>query len=194
MHSYVKDAYKAQRKRILNYVSDMKRRGYDTSEVSIPKIPKRITEASVRRLQSITPQKLRQQMYYISDTGEYARASNRVAVKRLRKEELSDLVSQTTIDNFLTEVKYMDSGRAYDIVSEWLGKWVATEGEEFVAESLEGMAREGRKFTITEYDSWRRIQEKTIMYLKQTMQLSGEYSMEHIEEIETLVMGEIGGY
>lgn len=194
MDSYVVDAYKRQRKRILNYVNDMKHRGYDTRDVSIPKIPKIITEASVRNLQRITPKKLRQQMYYISNTGEYARATNRVAVARLRKEELSDLVSRTTIDNFLTEVKYMDSDRAYDIVSEWLAKWVATEGEEFVAESLEAMARKGEKFKITEYDSWRRMQDKTIRYLKQTMQLSGEYSMEHIEEIETLVMGEIGGY
>lgn len=50
----IKQQYKKERKRILNYISKARKEGYDVSKVSVPSIPKKITRASVRRLEKIT--------------------------------------------------------------------------------------------------------------------------------------------
>lgn len=51
----LKRAYTKERRRINNYISRKKREGYNIEYV-IPKIPKKITVASVNRLKKITPQ------------------------------------------------------------------------------------------------------------------------------------------
>lgn len=64
-------AYNRERRRIQRQITRMSQRGYDVPENILPPRPKRITEASVRRLQKITTPKLYERSRYIDlETGE----------------------------------------------------------------------------------------------------------------------------
>lgn len=57
-------AYSAQVKRIKNFIRRAEKRGYIFNENTLPTKPKRITQASVRRLQKLTPQQLYKKAQY----------------------------------------------------------------------------------------------------------------------------------
>lgn len=59
--------YRKQRRRIQSFVRKAEKRGYIFSENIIPAIPKKITAASVRRLENITPEKLYKKAAYVSE-------------------------------------------------------------------------------------------------------------------------------
>lgn len=62
--------YRRERKRIQQQINRMSKRGYDVPEL-LPKIPKKITEASVRRLKNLTTEKLYKESRFIDiETGE----------------------------------------------------------------------------------------------------------------------------
>lgn len=65
--SPTKQAYSKQLKRIKQFIRRAEKRGYIFSENVIPPVPKRITPASVRRLQRITPEKLYKNAAYVSE-------------------------------------------------------------------------------------------------------------------------------
>lgn len=66
----VKQAYRRERQRIQQQINRMTKRGYDVPEL-LPKIPKKITEASVRRLKKLTTEKLYKESKFIDiETGE----------------------------------------------------------------------------------------------------------------------------
>ena len=68
----VKALYRKVRRKIQNQLSKMKKRGFDTSEIKLPSIPKKITEGSIRRLekQFSTPKLYEKATYTIPETGE----------------------------------------------------------------------------------------------------------------------------
>ena len=71
IQSDAEKAYNKQIKRIRQFVRRAERRGYVFSETIIPQKPKKITQASVRRLQSITPARMYKKAEYIDySTGE----------------------------------------------------------------------------------------------------------------------------
>lgn len=53
----LQEQYRRERKRVRDYISRLKRQGYIV-ETELPKIPKRITAGSIRRLQKLTPEKI----------------------------------------------------------------------------------------------------------------------------------------
>ena len=64
-------AYNRERRRIQRQITRMSQRGYDVPENILPPRPKRITEASVRRLQKITTPRIYERSRYIDvETGE----------------------------------------------------------------------------------------------------------------------------
>lgn len=64
-------AYNRERRRIERQITRMTQRGYDVPENILPLRPKRVTTASVRRLQKITTPKLYERSRYIDvETGE----------------------------------------------------------------------------------------------------------------------------
>ena len=66
----IKSEYYKNRRRIQNYVRSLKKRGIET-EYKIPSIPKKITEASVRRLEKHTPSYILSKSYATeAETGE----------------------------------------------------------------------------------------------------------------------------
>lgn len=62
--------YRRERQRIQQQINRMTKRGYDVPEL-LPKTPKKITEASVRRLKKLTTEKLYKESRFIDiETGE----------------------------------------------------------------------------------------------------------------------------
>lgn len=71
IQSDAEKAYNKQIKRIRQFVRRAERRGYVFPETIIPQKPKKITQASVRRLQSITPARMYKKAEYMNySTGE----------------------------------------------------------------------------------------------------------------------------
>lgn len=71
IQSDAEKAYNKQIKRIRQFVRRAERRGYIFPETLIPQKPKKITQASVRRLQSITPARMYKKAKYMDySTGE----------------------------------------------------------------------------------------------------------------------------
>lgn len=97
----IEKEYRKQRKRIQNYVSKRKKKGF-FSDFQLPKIPKKITEASVRRLEKITPKKLKKKETIVVNTltGEVFE-NNKNNVKKIKKENdsIPDFYDVAT-DNF----------------------------------------------------------------------------------------------
>lgn len=198
----LKNEYRKQRKRILGYLSDMRRRGYDTSGVSVPAIPKRITEGSIRRLDKLRPNVLRKDIVYVSLlSGELIPAANRREVHNARvednaifdgivttgpyysdskdnqfsNEEIRDIV---IIQNFIDELKNINNETAYIYIYAWLRSWIGSMGSEFVAHALEDAANSGIRVTVTEGDSYNTAKQKSMNFIEKIMVSSGEYTRE----------------
>lgn len=70
MSEELKDQYEKQLRRIKRFVRQATKRGYDFPDTAIPKRPKTITEASVRKAASLTPDVLYKRATYTKNTGE----------------------------------------------------------------------------------------------------------------------------
>lgn len=159
--SAVQRAYTAQRRRIQNLMSSYRRKGYDV-QFQLPSIPKRITPASVRRLQRITPEVVRRQTFGVDyETGEqitYEKAQKQYAAERrayreqiaqeaLRQKDISvqvelerrattPVASTVIISNFRYHISFYPE-KARDIVSRWLSEQISEYGEAAVAKMLQ---------------------------------------------------------
>lgn len=102
--SPTKQAYSKQLKRIKQFIRRAEKRGYIFSENVIPPKPKRITPASVRRLQRITPEKLYKNAAYVSELtlGEIVPAN--VGLK-LEKQKAQEKRKQTLLKKKLKKKK-----------------------------------------------------------------------------------------
>lgn len=70
----IKQQYYQQRKRIERYYRKYEKEGYERTDKALPSIPKKITEASVRRLQGFTPEKMQKNLispFYYSELSAY---------------------------------------------------------------------------------------------------------------------------
>lgn len=81
--------YRKQRRRIQSFVRKAEKRGYIFSENIIPAIPKRITAASIHRLENITPEKLYKKAAYVSELtyGEIVKAKTGRALEKKKSQE-----------------------------------------------------------------------------------------------------------
>lgn len=69
--SDIEKEYYKNRRRIQGFIRSAQKRGYVFAESALPKIPKTITQASVRNLQRLTPNKLYgKAMYVMKETGQ----------------------------------------------------------------------------------------------------------------------------
>ena len=77
-------AYSKQVKRIKQFIRRAEKRGYQFSEDVLPLRPKRITQASVRKLAKLTPEKLYQKAVYggLASAGEIVPATVGVKLER----------------------------------------------------------------------------------------------------------------
>ena len=64
----VKSEYRKARRRVQSRIYRLRKKGYDTSRIKLPSIPKRVTEGSIRRLEkSFTPKKLKEKAIKLPD-------------------------------------------------------------------------------------------------------------------------------
>ena len=181
--SAVKRAYTAQRKRIQNLMSSYRRKGYDV-QYQLPSIPKRITPASVRRLERITPEVVRKQTFGVDyETGEqisYEKAQKQyVAERRAYREQIAQAAqrqrdvsiqvelerrattptaSTVIISNFRYHISFYPE-IARDIVSRWLSEQILEYGEAAVAKMLQECYDAGMWLTPKEVYSSDLLQE-----------------------------------
>lgn len=159
--SAVQRAYTAQRRRIQNLMSRYRRKGYDV-QFQLPSIPKRITPASVRRLQRITPEVVRKQSFGVDyESGEqitYEKAQKQYVAERrayreqiaqetqrqkdistqieLERRAITPSISTVIISNFRYHISFYPE-KARDIISKWLSEQILAYGETTVAKMLQ---------------------------------------------------------
>lgn len=102
--SPTKQAYSKELKRIKQFIRRAEKRGYIFSENVIPPKPKRITSASVRRLQRITPEILYKNAAYVSELslGEIVPAH---VGRKLEKQKAQEKRKETQLENKLKKKK-----------------------------------------------------------------------------------------
>lgn len=122
--------YKKQRDRVKRLARNAKKQGYIFADELVPKIPKKKTEASVRKLERITAEKfkvkLKLELKVDIETGEILKTDRRR--RRTKKEKTADSISLDisipTYDTFyairdkikaLPEGKYIGYGRYMDL-------------------------------------------------------------------------------
>lgn len=205
-----REIYRKERKRVLNYISSMKRKGYDVSPVKVPELSSHYTQREISKLVKLTPQKLKEQMIYVNPfTGEFSKVNNEVKTKRLRKEfeemsratgmydvfdpgtdwdEWDDpqvIKEKVIIENFLATVDLFDLPQTQERVRRWLSEFIEKKGIEDVTTALERAAQAGYRLEVNDNypDNWNRSKE--IKYFKKTMELSeGIFDDSEIYEFE----------
>lgn len=104
--------YRKQRRRVQQAVKRLEKIGYIFDEDVVPKIPKKITKASVQRLAKITPEKLREKSEYIigEEVVKYKthKKEIRQEIKRIRqnlKQEQESIPKISYIEKFKEKIE-----------------------------------------------------------------------------------------
>ena len=152
--SETRKEYNRQRKRIQNFISRNKKRGFLFDENILPKMPKRVTKASVNRLKKLTPEKLYSKALHLdTETGEITkglqaskelRRKAREETKR-RKQQRDDTIAfeDIVISNFLARIAQFRSPLV-PIFEKWLDTLEQDNGRLAVAKMLQDGASAGK--------------------------------------------------
>ena len=141
--------YRKQRRRLQSTVNRYIRQGLDV-QFELPKIPKTITEASVRRLARITPKQIQEQTFGVNyETGEQIAYQNALrqrraihrAEKARRQAEAKQAAqeweySHAVIQGFIEHVSDYPR-KAAEVCIGWLNKQLAEHGRMQVAKMLQ---------------------------------------------------------
>lgn len=121
-------AYNKQVNRIKQFIRRTEKRGYQFSKDVLPQQPKRVTQASVRKLAKLTPDKLYQKAVYggLASAGEIVTATEGVKLERslrankaaeTRKYRLSEPVQEpTNTPGFVPPENISEDGTFFDAV------------------------------------------------------------------------------
>lgn len=152
--SATRKEYNRQRKRIQNFISRNKKRGFLFDENILPKIPKRVTKASVNRLKKLTPEKLYSKAKHLdTETGEITKglqASKELRrkareEKKRRKKQKDDTITfeDIVISNTLARVSQFRS-ELVPVFENWMDRLIQDNGRLEVAKMLQKGASEGK--------------------------------------------------
>ena len=209
-------AYNRERRRIQRQISRMSQRGYDVPENILPPRPKRITAASVRRLQKITTPRLYERSHFIVvETGEIitgaegrrlerqksarrAAETRRVAreVKREYREPEPPSVYEVEYVQFDEQILtvfqmemteiYGRNEKLFNYISRWFQMARQRYGDEDFADALERAKANG------EWPSWEGVSDSEILVGKLTgiLEMIGGTSGGRQEILEALEEGE----
>ena len=152
--SETRKEYNRQRKRIQNFISRNKKRGFLFDENILPKIPKRVTKASVNRLKKLTPEKLYSKAKHLdTETGEITKGLQ--ASKELRrkarketkrsKQQRDDTIAfeDIVISNMLARVSQFRSSLV-PVFENWVDRLIQDNGRLAIAKMLQKGASEGK--------------------------------------------------
>nr|DAM19883.1 MAG TPA: hypothetical protein [Caudoviricetes sp.] len=111
--SQTQKEYRKQRRRVQQAVRRLEKIGYIFDENVVPKIPKKVTKASVQRLAKITPEKLREKSEYIIGEEVVKYKTHKKEIKqeiKIIRESLKQEQKKTVID-YIPTVSYIDNFR-----------------------------------------------------------------------------------
>lgn len=128
-------AYSKQVKRIKQFISRAEKRGYQFSEDAIPQRPKHVTQASVRKLAKLTPEKLYKKAIYggLATEGEIVPATEGLKLERslrakkaaqTRKYKLAEPTQEpTNTPSFIPPENISKDESFFDnvVISQWYG-------------------------------------------------------------------------
>lgn len=210
--SDVKQAYRKERQRIQRQINRMTKRGYDVPEL-LPKIPKKITEASVRRLKKLTTEKLYKESRFIdTETGEILTSEEGQKLEKVRRRRPKPKVkapSPTAIapsptpvapsepdyvsfDKQILTVFTMEmteifgrNEKLFNYITRWYNRALEKYGAEEMAEALEQAKAEGM------FPGWEAVSDSEILVGKleaitNLMAINSESREEFFEELEQL--------
>lgn len=209
--SDVKQAYRRERQRIQRQINRMTKRGYDVPEL-LPKIPKKITEASVRRLKKITTEKLYKESRFIDfETGEILTSEEGQKLEKARrrrpkpKEQPSIPTASTPLpgpisagdeyvifDRQILTVFTMEmteifgrNEKLFNYITRWYNRALEKYGAEEMAEVLEQAKAQGM------FPGWEAVSDSEILVGKleaitNLMAINAESREELFEELEQL--------
>nr|DAG58208.1 MAG TPA: hypothetical protein [Caudoviricetes sp.] len=153
--------YNKQIRRIERRKKELEQLGYVVSDVEQYKRPKRITEASIRKLKKVTPKFIKEHSRIVSfETGEFANAKTKSA-KRIANEnaviasenvmtttkrihtpkphkEPTPNMDETIINNFLALMSELPEP-IYHIIRVAVARQISNKGKGFVAQALHDM-------------------------------------------------------
>lgn len=139
--SPVQKAYNQQRRRLQRLINSYEKKGIYV-DFELPNIPKRVTQASIRRLQNITYKEIRKKSYGIDiSTGE--KLSFNRAIK-MRKDLFTDLPLEDdiVISNFRSNITVWNE-YAQEIIISWLDRIIDMHGKKKVADMLKKAEAQG---------------------------------------------------
>lgn len=198
-------AYRRERQRIQRQINRMAKRGYDVPQL-LPKIPKLITQASVRRLKRITTEKLYKESRFIDfETGEILTSKEGQALERSRRKKPKQKVQAppptpvaptepdyVMFDKQILTVFTMDmteifgrNERLFNYITRWYNMSLEKYGAEEMAEALEKAKSEGL------FPGWEAVSDSEILVGKleaitNLMAINSESREELFEELEQL--------
>ena len=166
-------AYSAQVKRIKNFIRRAGKRGYIFNENTLPTKPKRITQASVRRLQRLTPQQLYKKAQYSGQLSEGKTVSAQTGLQ-LEKHARIAKAKETRYKHLLE--KHLENQRAIREINQSI-KDSEKHRQEF--ELRRAKRRQLREQNPEEYKQY-----KTEFYYDETELSFEEWLEQHKHEIE----------
>ena len=198
-------AYRRERQRIQRQINRMTNRGYDVPQL-LPKIPKLITQASVRRLKKITTEKLYKESRFIDiETGEILTSKEGQSLERSRRKKPKQKVQTppptpiappepdyvmfdkqilTVFTMEMTEI-FGRNERLFNYITRWYNMSLEKYGAEEMAEALEKAKSEGL------FPGWEAVSDSEILVGKleaitNLMAINSESREELFEELEQL--------
>lgn len=197
--SDVKQAYRRERQRIQRQINRMTKRGYDVPDL-LPKIPKNITQASVRRLKKITTEKLYKESRFIDfETGEILTSKEGQTLERSRRKKPKHKVQApppepdyVMFDNQILTVFTMEmteifgrNEKLFNYITRWYNRALEKYGAEEMAEALEQAKAQGM------FPGWEAVSDSEILVGKleeitNLMAINTESREELFEELEQL--------
>jgi hypothetical protein len=196
--------YRRERQRIQRQINRMTNRGYDVPEL-LPKIPKKITEASVRRLKKITTEKLYKESRFIDiETGEILTSKEGQSLERSRRKKPKQKVQAppptpvapepdyVMFDNQILTVFTMEmteifgrNEKLFNYITRWYNRALEKYGAEEMAEALEQAKDQGM------FPGWEAVSDSEILVGKleaitNLMAINSESREELFEELEQL--------
>lgn len=203
--SDVQKQYRKERRRIQRQINRMTNRAYDVPDL-LPKIPKKITEASVRRLKKITTEKLYKESRFVDiETGEIltSKEGQKLELSRRRKPKqkvqappptpvglsesdyaMFDKNILTVFTMEMTEI-FGRNEKLFNYITSWYNRCLEKYGVEEMAEMLEEAKSKGM------FPGWECVSDTELLVGKLTamtdlMAINSESREELFEELEQL--------
>lgn len=199
----LKNEYDKQRKRLKQAIRRAEKQGYTFSEDILPKKPKRITKASVRRLAKITPELIRQKgKFLIEETGEIIPVKgNKAVIKQeitRKKQERTHAEPQylpSFSANVIQRFKSYILGfppAIYEMVLPLINTLIHDIGEDGVATALENMPQQFHEYLHRHtYDSGTAISEFATSLIEYVPDVTIQYKKDLMDKFEYNELGYI---